>query len=124
MNRWHFMALGLIAWLAFGALGLKWTARPYFWMDGSVVTLGGCDTKNLEMAQQEFPLHVAAFPPAFAAPAPAPTEEAAETFADEPTRDWAWREMRNRFVMVFVLWMAAGWFIHWCLGRLAQNRDA
>lgn len=120
MNRWHWMALGLIAWLALGALGLKWTARPYLWMDGGFVSLRGDNPKNLELARQEFPIHLAPFPPPSATPAPAPMEEA-EEFADEPTRDWVWREMRNRFGIVFVLWMAAGWFIHWRLGRLAQS---
>jgi hypothetical protein len=119
MKRWPFMLFGMMAWLALGGFGLKWTAQPLLWTN--LATLCGCEAKTVEMARQEFPLHVAPFPPPAEAPAAPPAEEAGEETADAATRDWAWRESRNRFGIVFISWMAAGWFIQWSLGRLIRG---
>jgi hypothetical protein len=111
MQRWHWMALGVVVWLGLGAFGVRWLLRPYQWV--LVGDLCGC--KDLERLRADFPVHLATFPTSLANQA-----DDAEGM-DLALVDWAWHESIARFAILFFLWMGAGWLLHWSVSRLARE---
>ena len=116
MQRWHWTVIGLTAWLLGGGLGLRWVANPYRW----TLLADSCDCKNVEQLGQDFSVHLASFPAATTSPIPTEEREG----LDPALTDWAWRESIARFGIVFTAWMIAGWFLHWCVSRLARGGGA
>jgi hypothetical protein len=119
MSARHFV-VGIVLWAGLLFLGARWSARPILWAG---MTTMCCNPITVERAQNEFTIHLAAVPEATSENRSAVVNhEDGEADADDPAAtDWAVRETRNRALVVFVLWMACGFVIHWVMSRIVRG---
>lgn len=120
MSARHFV-VGMVLWLGLLFIGARWAARPVLWAG---VTTMCCDPITVDRVRNEFTIHLAAIPEATGEIHPhLVNREDGETEPGDPAAtDWAVRETRNRALLVFVLWVACGFLIHWLTGRIIQGR--
>lgn len=115
-----FAAAALALWLIFLGAGIYWVARPYFWSERNA------PGTTMETARREFRVHLAKFPQTAETRSPllrVGEEEVEEAEVDIAVRSWLFRETRNRFFVAFGVWMAAGFFLRWLLGRMIRGED-
>jgi hypothetical protein len=104
------MLLGLIVWLLFAVLGLRWVLGPYWF-----AARGGLNASPAGV-RAEFPVRLAPLPEE--PPQMAVDEEEGTKTADDWVATWVWRETLRRFLLGFSLWMGSGWFVHWLTSRI------
>jgi hypothetical protein len=119
VKKWHLIA-GVMVWLLIALFAFKWVVNPFVWAHWSRAV----EEATLAHAQRAFPIHFAKFRtenPAISRASLADVGD--EEFGDaDLINDWAFREMRNRFVFAFVLWMASGFFLRWFIGRIVRGQ--
>lgn len=117
MSARHIL-VGMVLWLTLLFYGARWAAQPVLWA-GMVTS----DPITVDRIRNEFSIHLAAIPETTnETPAHVVMREDGEAdSADPAVTDWAVRETRNRALVVFVLWMASGFLIHWVLGRVVRG---
>ena len=115
MKAWHWMVVGLVVWLTFAALALRWVLRPYLWR--MAPQLGG--QRDMAAMRADFYFHLAPFP--VADPSRPPADEEEFDRDEELVNDWIWRETMRRFILGFSLWMFSGWFVHWFTTRIIHG---
>ncbi len=109
MTARHYV-IGLVLWLGLLGLGARWAAGP-------VISMDHMGMSTAEAIKEKYPIRLAAFPE------PVPQDQLAkedeeESTGDKKAQDWALREMRNRALVVFLLWVASGFLIHWVVKRI------
>ena len=114
-------ALGLILWLGVFALAGKWVAAPWIW---SNALQSPSDLKTIELAAKKFPVRLARLPGQSISQRMSLVSEDEEMVAvDVNAQHWAYRETRNRFVLVFAAWLASGLLVHWFVGRTLRDQE-
>ncbi|MDB6032519.1 MAG: hypothetical protein JWM16_2857 [Verrucomicrobiales bacterium] len=116
MTRRQFW-IGLLIWLCLLGLGARWALGPSIWSERG--NNGGASAEQVEKA---FPFHMIDV-------SRSDLLDYAQRMADEDLEadpkfaagDWCWRETQTRFIALFLLWMASGFFLHWFMGRIVRG---
>lgn len=109
--------IALLAWLSLFALGARWALGPSLWSGN-----GNNGNATAEQVEKAFPFHLIDV-------SRSDLLDYAERMSNEDfdpsdkfaAGDWCWRETQTRFVALFLLWMASGFFLHWFLGRIVRG---
>ncbi len=119
MKKWH-LIVGVSVWLLVALFAFKWVVNPFVWAHQPRAG----PAFNLERTQRDFPIHFAKFRTENPAISRASLADVGDEEIDEEdlVYDWTFREMRNRFVFAFLLWMASGFFLRWFVGRIVRGQ--
>ena len=120
MNKNAFL-VGLLIWVVLFGFGSKWVANPLLWQpaDGAAQTAAA-------QTSQRFPHRLAGLQNSNSTIGSYVDRITDEDSQPPPLfnyRDWAWRETRNRLVVFFTLWMAAGFLIHFFVVRVLRGQN-
>ena len=109
--------LGLLIWFAVFVLGARWALGPSVWS-----AKGENYNSTPEQVEKAFPFHIIDV-------SRSDLLDYSERIENEDfdanvkfaAGDWCWRETQTRFISLFLLWMASGFFLHWFLGRIVRG---
>jgi hypothetical protein len=117
MTRRQFW-IGLLVWVAILGLGARWAMAPTLWSAD-----GGNYSSTAEQVEHAFPFHIVDVSRSDLLDYASRVEnEDFEPNTNFSAGDWCWRETQTRFVGLFLLWMASGFFLHWFLGRIVRGQ--
>lgn len=112
MTARHYV-IGMVLWLGLLYFGARWAGEPILWAGTRDMC---CEPKTVETIRAIFPMRLASLPDASTA-TPAMADDEVDR-DDSLATEWSVREMRNRALVVFLLWVASGFLIHWVVKRI------
>jgi hypothetical protein len=125
MNKKLLLA-GMALWFTLLGLGVLWATNPLARPPNSNLA-----KITVEQTREAFFIRLASLPPG--KPSIVSHAKAAQHALEEGEprpavlfdyEEWAFRELRARLLLFFVLWVISGLLIHWLARRLSRERDA
>ncbi len=119
MKKRQFL-IGLLIWLGVFGLGLRWAVNPSLWS-----AVGEHSSATAEQIETSFPFHLIEVSRSDLLDyADRLASEDLETNRAFSAPDWCLRETQTRSLLVLILWMGTGFFIHWFLGRIVRGQKS
>ena len=112
--------MGMAIWLSLLGVGVKWVTNPVLRPPAANLS-----SITAEQSARAFPIHFVALHNVgnVSPTGKPPAMTGGQSHHQFDYEEWAFRELRKRGVVFFVLWTVGGFGIHWSVSKFFRKRS-